>query len=44
MVHEYLSIDWNEVYKQLAEIDDLIHFADFIREWLRKKDKTDSSH
>ena len=37
MVHEYLSIDWDEVYKQLREVDDLIRFGDLIREWLRKK-------
>ena len=37
LVHEYLSVNWDEVYKQLEEIEDLIHFADLIREWLRKR-------
>ncbi|MDF1593879.1 MAG: DUF86 domain-containing protein [Desulfobacterales bacterium] len=37
MVHEYLSINWDEVHKQLGEADDLIYFADLVRDWLRKK-------
>ena len=38
LVHEYLSVNWDEVYKQLGEIEDLIHFGDLVRDWLRKKD------
>ena len=38
LVHEYLSVNWDEVHKQLIEIEDLINFADLVREWLRKKD------
>jgi len=37
LVHEYLSVNWDEVHKQLIEIEDLINFADLVREWLRKK-------
>lgn len=37
LVHEYLSLNWDEVYKQLEEIEDLIHFADLVREWMRKR-------
>jgi len=42
LVHEYLSVNWDEVYKQLGEIEDLIHFADLVREWLRKKEANSS--
>jgi uncharacterized protein YutE (UPF0331/DUF86 family) len=38
LVHEYLSVNWDEVYKQLGEIEDLLNFADLVRKWLRKKD------
>jgi uncharacterized protein YutE (UPF0331/DUF86 family) len=39
LVHEYLGIDWDEVYKNLQEIDDLFRFAEFIRNWMRGKIK-----
>lgn len=38
LVHEYLSVNWDEVHKQLGEIEDLLNFADLVRKWLRKKD------
>ena len=37
LVHEYLSIDWDEVYKHLQDLDDLIRFAELIRSWLHQK-------
>ncbi len=37
LVHEYLSVDWDEVYKQLQNLDELVRYAGFIEEWLRKK-------
>ena len=37
LVHEYISVDWDEVYKQLENLDELVRYATFIVEWLRKK-------
>jgi Uncharacterized conserved protein len=34
LIHEYLTVDWDEVYTNLAKLDDLSHFADLIRRWL----------
>jgi uncharacterized protein YutE (UPF0331/DUF86 family) len=35
LVHEYLGLDWNEVYSHLQRTDDLVQFAEHIREWLQ---------
>ena len=37
LVHEYLGLDWDEVYSHLQRIDDLVEFAEHIREWLRRR-------
>lgn len=37
LVHEYLDIDWDEVYHNLQELDDLYTFMAHVKEWLRKK-------
>jgi len=37
LVHEYIGIDWNEVYNKLSHMDDFIRFAECIQKWLRKK-------
>ena len=37
LVHEYLSVDWQEVYRNLQQIDDLAKFADLVRQWLRQE-------
>ena len=37
LVHEYLSVDWNEVYNHLQDLDDLVHFAELVRSWLYRK-------
>ena len=36
LVHEYVSIDWDEVYRNLQRIDELVRFGDQIRTWLSK--------
>jgi uncharacterized protein YutE (UPF0331/DUF86 family) len=38
LVHEYLGIDWDHVYKNLQNLDDLNLFADEIRRWLSKRE------
>ena len=35
LVHEYLGLDWNEVYSNLQKTSDLVRFAEYIREWLK---------
>jgi len=37
LIHEYMQIDWDQVYKNLQGLDDLITFAGEIRGWLSKK-------
>jgi uncharacterized protein YutE (UPF0331/DUF86 family) len=37
LVHEYLSVDWDQVYRNLQVLDDLERFASFIRGWLQKR-------
>ena len=36
LVHEYLDISWDEVYKNLQELGDLYKFMDHVKQWLRK--------
>lgn len=40
LVHEYMTIDWDEVYGNLSELDDLLRFAHDIREWMKRKGRT----
>lgn len=35
LVHEYLDINWDEVYRNLQELGDLSEFANHVRKWLR---------
>ena len=37
LVHEYLEVNWQEVYRNLQQISDLYKFAELVREWLRRK-------
>jgi uncharacterized protein YutE (UPF0331/DUF86 family) len=37
LVHEYLGLDWNEVYSNLQKINDLLKFAEHIRQWLKAR-------
>lgn len=37
LVHEYVTIDWDQVYKYLNELDDLILFSENIRYWLQNQ-------
>jgi len=37
LTHEYLGINWDHVYKNLQNLDDLIEFAEEIRRWLSIK-------
>ena len=37
LVHEYLGVNWDEVYKNLQEIDELAQFAEIVREWVLRR-------
>ena len=37
LVHEYLLVDWDEVYRNLHHLEDLERFADLVRAWLRQR-------
>ena len=39
LVHEYVGIDWDEVYKNLQDIDGLARFDEMIRAWLAKRSR-----
>ena len=41
LVHEYLGLNWDEVYGNLNRLDDLLHFADSIRHWMRTRHELD---
>lgn len=34
LVHEYVAVDWDEVYRALHRLEDLERFAEFVRTWL----------
>ena len=37
LVHEYVGLDWDEVYRNLQNMSDLYEFAEFVRGWMRRK-------
>ncbi len=37
LTHEYLGIDWDHVYRNLENIDDLATFAGYVRQWHSKE-------
>ena len=37
LVHEYLGVNWDEVYKNLQEMDELAQFAEIVREWVLRR-------
>lgn len=41
LVHEYLGLNWDEVYDNLNRLDELLRFADLIRRWMRVKHESD---
>jgi uncharacterized protein YutE (UPF0331/DUF86 family) len=38
LIHEYLAVDWDEVYANLVSLDGLARFAALVRAWLRERD------
>ena len=41
LVHEYLSVDWDEVYNHLQDMEDLVRFAERVRRWLHRKNSVE---
>lgn len=37
LVHQYLDVNWDEVYRNLQELGDLYEFLDYIKRWLRER-------
>jgi len=37
LVHNYLEIDWKEVYDNLQKLSDIYEFMEYIKIWLRKR-------
>ena len=40
LVHEYVSVDWDLVYENLQQLDDLHRFKELIRQWMKGKGET----
>ncbi|MBI2954804.1 MAG: DUF86 domain-containing protein [Chloroflexi bacterium] len=36
LVHEYVGIDWDEVYRNLQHLEDIARFAELVRQWLNR--------
>ncbi len=36
LVHEYLDVDWRYVFDNLQQLDDLVQFADHVRQWMQR--------
>jgi uncharacterized protein YutE (UPF0331/DUF86 family) len=37
LVHEYIGIDWDEVYRNLQRLPDIYRFAEFVRDWMKRQ-------
>ena len=37
LVHDYLDIDWDEVYNNLHQLNDISTFMKHIKKWMQKK-------
>lgn len=37
LVHDYMDINWDEVYNNLLQIDDISKFMDHVKSWMKKR-------
>ena len=37
LVHEYLEVNWDKVFLNLQDVEDLSQFAMHVRQWLRQQ-------
>jgi uncharacterized protein YutE (UPF0331/DUF86 family) len=40
LVHDYLEIDWNEVYCNLQHLDDLVTYMQHVKNWVREQESS----
>ena len=38
LVHEYVRLDWDQVYRNLQQVEELERFGRLIRGWLQDRD------
>lgn len=38
LAHQYLGVDWDEVYEHLHRLDGIERFSSHVRQWLRERD------
>jgi uncharacterized protein YutE (UPF0331/DUF86 family) len=41
LIHEYLGINWDEVYRNLQGLEDLYLFSDHIKKWTKQRTEKD---
>ena len=37
LIHGYVQINWDQVYKNMQQVNDLVLFAEHVRQWLAKQ-------
>jgi len=37
LVHDYMDIDWDEVYNKLHQLHDISQFMDYVKEWMKRR-------
>ena len=37
LVHDYMDINWDEVYKNLHQLHDLSRFMDYVKNWMKEQ-------
>jgi uncharacterized protein YutE (UPF0331/DUF86 family) len=43
LVHDYLDLDWDEVYKNLHQLQDISKFMNQVKSWMKKRVSPDQS-
>jgi uncharacterized protein YutE (UPF0331/DUF86 family) len=43
LVHDYMDIDWNEVYSNLHQLHDLSKFMGHVKNWMKKRNAGDKA-
>ena len=37
LVHDYMDLDWDEVYNNLHQLHDLSKFMDYVKKWMKSR-------
>ena len=43
LVHDYMDIDWDEVYNNLHQLHDISQFMDYVKEWMKRRNVGDKA-